>query len=153
MQINVKMVLDSFFNSIFGWAIESSPLWGLFVVSFILTFFVTLVYKFMTDQEALKSIKQEMKEIRKEMKEFKDDPEKMMELNKRSMEKSMVQMKSSFKPMIITFIPLIIVFGWLRNIYEGVQLNFLGFIDGWLWVYIIFSMVISLTLRKLMRVH
>ncbi|MCD4759629.1 EMC3/TMCO1 family protein [archaeon] len=147
------MVLDSFFDAIFGWVIEPSPLWGLLVVSLILTFFVTLVYKFMTDQEALKSIKQEMKDIRKEMKQFKDDPEKVMELNKRSMEKSMTQMKNSFKPMLITFVPLIIIFGWLRNTYEGVQLNFLGFIDGWLWVYLIFSMLASIILRKLMKVH
>jgi len=148
------MVLDSFFNAIFGWAIGQPPsLVGLIVVSIVLTFFVTLVYKFMTDQEALKSIKKEMKEIRKEMKEVKDDPTRMMELNKQSMEKSMVQMKNSFKPMIITFIPLIIIFGWLRNVYEGVDLNFLGFINGWLWVYIIFSMIISIILRKIMKVH
>ncbi len=147
------MVLESFFNAIFGWAIEASKLWGLLFISFILTLFVTLIYKFATDQEALKSIKKEMKEIREDMKKFKDDPEKMLELNKRSIEKSMVQMKNSFKPMIITFIPLIIVFGWLRNTYEGVNLNFLGFINGWLWVYLIFSVVMSIILRKLMRVH
>ena len=146
------MVLDSFFNAIFGWAMESSKVWGLFVISLVLTFFVTLVYKFMTDQEALKSIKQEMKDIRKEMKEVKDNPDRMMELNKQSMEKSMVQMKNSFKPMIITFIPLIIIFGWLRETYAELPIEFLWF-SSWLWIYIIFSIIFSIFIRKLLKVH
>ncbi len=145
-------MLDSLFNSIFGWAIDISPIFGLFIIAFVLTLFVTLVYKFMTDQELLKSIKQEMKEIREEMKKFKDDPQKMMELNKKSMEHSLSQMKNTFKPMLITFIPLIIVFGWLRNIYGTLTLNFLG-IHSWLLIYIIFSMVLSLILRKIMKVY
>jgi len=145
-------MLDSLFNTIFGWAVGPSPLWGLLIVSLFLTLFTTLVYKFVTDQEVLKQIKGEMKEIRKEMKEAKDNPEKMLELNKRSMEKSMIQMKNSFKPMIITFIPLIIIFSWLKNTYEPIALNLLG-IHSWLLIYIIFSIIISIILRKLLKVH
>lgn len=147
------MVLDSFFNAIFGWAIEVSQIFGLFIISLVLTLFTTLVYKLATDQEALKTIKEEMKDLRADMKRFKDDPEKMMELNKISVEKSMIQMKNSFKPMLITFIPLIIVFGWLRNTYNETELNFLGFIDSWLITYIIISVAVSIILRKIMKVH
>ncbi len=146
------MVLENFFQNTLGWAIEWSPLGGLFIVSFILTLLVTLVYKYMTDQELLKSIKQEMKEIRKEMKLFKEDPTKMMELQKISMEKSMVQMKNTFKPMLITFIPLILVFGWLREVYATLEISFLG-MSSWLLIYIIFSVIFSATLRKILKVH
>ncbi len=144
--------IGNILDKIFLWAIELSPLGGLFLVSFVLTLLVTVVYKYMTDQELLKSIKEEMKEIRKEMKEFREDPKKMMELQKKSMEKSMVQMKNSFKPMLITFIPLILVFGWLRKVYEVTEVSFLG-ISSWLMIYIIFSIIFSITLRKFLKVH
>lgn len=146
------MVLDSFFNSVFGWAVSISPLWGLIIVSFILTLITTLVYKLMTDQKAIKSMKDEMKQIRKDMKEFKSDPEKVMSLQKESMEKSLKQMKMTLKPMIITFIPLIIVFGWLKNTYSELSLSFLG-ITSWIWVYIIFALISSIILRKILKVH
>jgi uncharacterized membrane protein (DUF106 family) len=147
------VMLESFFNGVFGWAINLGHLWGLIIIAFILTLLVTLAYKFLTDQSLAKSIKEEMKQIRQDMKEFKDDPEKVMELQKTSMEKSMKQMKMSLKPIIITLIPLIIIFGWLRATYADIDLNFLGFIDGWIWVYIIVSIIFSLILRRFLRVH
>ena len=146
------MVLETFFEKTLGWLVEWSSLGGLLAISFLLTLLITIVYKYMTDQELLKSIKEEMKELRGEMKEFREDPQKMMELQKRSMEKSVIQMKNTFKPMIVTFIPLILVFSWLREVYDSIEINFLG-ISSWLIIYIIFSVIFSVTLRKLMRVH
>jgi len=146
------MVLETFFEKTFGWLIELSPLGGLFVISFVLTLLVTLTYKYMTDQELLGSIKKEMKEIREDMKKFKENPQKMIELQKTSMEKSIIQMKNTFKPMLITFIPLILVFTWLREVYTSIDITFLG-ISNWLIIYIIFSIILSATLRKILRVH
>tara|TARA_Y100000031_G_C8061635_1_gene310900 strand:+ start:225 stop:659 length:435 start_codon:yes stop_codon:yes gene_type:complete len=144
-------MLDSFFNAIFGSVIESSPVGGIILISFILTLLITVAYKYFTDQEVLKSLKQEMKEMRKEMKEFKDDPKKMMELQKKSMQKSMEQMKMTFKPMLITLLPLLVVFSWLRATYTDLGDVFLGL--SWIWTYIIFSIVFSMTLRKILKVH
>ena len=146
------MVLDSFFDSIFGWAIQRSPLTGMVVVAFTLTLLVTIVYKIMTDQDMLKNIKQEMKDIRKEIKSASQDPTKMTELNKRSMEKSMTQMKHTLKPTLVTMLPLIFALTWLRNTYETLTLNFFG-ISSWLWTYIILSLIFSISLRKIMKVH
>ena len=145
------MVLDSFFNAIFGWALDISPLVGILVISLVLTLLVTLAYKFMTDQHMLKNIKDEMKDLRKQMKENKHDQSKIMELQKISMEKSLKQMKQTFKPMLITMLPLLVIFSWLRNTY-----NPIGPIVGsltWIWVYIISSMIFSIILRKIMKVH
>lgn len=145
-------MLDSFFNSIFGWAINWSSIGGLIIVAFILTLITTMVYKFATDQKAIKGMKEEMKQIRNEMKEFKDDPAKVLALQKKSMESSLKQMKMTLKPMIITFIPLIIIFGWLRSVYTTMPINFLG-LTSWIWVYIIFAVLFSIILRKILRVH
>jgi len=136
---------------VFGWAINWSSLGGLFIVAFTLTLLITLVYKFMTDQKALKSMKAEMKELRKDIKEFKEDPQKVMALQKKSMESSLKQMKMTLKPMIITFIPLIIMFGWLRGVYTDLPIKFLG-ITSWMWIYIIFAVVSSIVLRKILKV-
>ena len=76
----------------------------------------------------------------------------MMELNKITMEKNMKYMMHSFKPTLYTLIPILIIFGWIRKAYEGVQLDFIG-INSWIWIYIIFSIIFSLILRKLLRVH
>lgn len=146
------MVFDSFFNAIFGSLISWNPLIALIIISFILTLLITIAYKYLTDQEVMKSLKLEIKEFQKQIKESKNDTAKMMELNKRSMEKNMQYMMKSFKPTLITLIPIIIIFNWIRNAYNGLELNFLG-INSWIWIYIIFSIVFSIGLRKLMRVH
>jgi len=146
------MVLDSFFNSVFGWAIEISPLFGVIMIAFAMTLMVTLIYKFLTDQKSMKRLKEEMKDLRKEIKLAAQDPAKMAELNKISIEKSMQQMKHSLKPTLITMLPLILVLGWMGSTYETLTLNFFG-ISSWLWTYIIISLIFSIVLRKVLRVQ
>ncbi len=146
------MVLDSFFNSLFGWAIEMSPLTGIIVITFAMTLVATLIHKLMTDQKLLKNIKEEMKQIRKDIKQASQDPAKMAELNKLSMEKSMKQMKSTMKPILVTMVVFFILFSWLRTTYDPLPINFLG-IHSWLWTYVILSFIFSLILRKILRVH
>ena len=145
------MVLDSFFNSIFGWFIEKSPLGGLLFISLVLTFLTTLSYKFFTDQVKLKQVKDDMTSLREKMKEHKSDPKKMMEFQKLSLEKSFEQMKHQIKPLLITMIPLIIIFGWLRKTYQPYG-DLIGPL-GWLGVYFISSVIFSIIIRKLMKVY
>ena len=145
-------MLDSIFNSIFGNMIETHPTATLILISFLLTLFVSIFYKIFTDQKLMKSLKAEMKEIREDIKNFKNDPEKVMELQKKSMQKSMTHMKQTMKPTLITMLPLLIIFSWLRNIYNEITVNFIG-IHSWFWVYLISSVVFSITLRKLLKVH
>ena len=145
------MVLDSFFNSIFGWLITWNPPAALAIISFLLMLFTTLIYKYFTDQEALKSIKQEIKEIQSEMKEFKHDTQKVMELQKRSFEKKIEKFKNKIKPMLITFIPFIVLLPWLRNAFIPHGKIFLGM--GWFGNYLVLSIIFNIVLRKLLKVH
>lgn len=146
------MVLDSFFNSIFGWSINIDPLFGLFIIALILTLLITIVYKLMTDQNMMKELKEELKGIRKEMKGSSQDPDRIKELNKLSMEKSLKQMKHSMKPTIITMLPLLLAYAWIRNVYKDISVSFLG-IHSPIWIYIIMSIVLSFVLRKILKVH
>lgn len=145
------MVLDSFFNLLFKWVIDIDPTFGIAFIAFILTFLITLIYKYMTDQEFMKKTKQEIKDVQKEMKNHKHDHKKVMELQKHAMEKNMKYMMQSFKPMLITFIPIIIMFGWLRKTYELSDPLLFGW--GWIWWYIIFSILFSMIIRRVLKVH
>ena len=144
-------MFDNFFNSIFGSLIESNPQVGLILIAFLLTLAITLIYKVATNQKEMKETKEELKEMQKELRALKDDPKKMMEKQKELMEKNMKMMGHSLKPMLFTFLPIIIVFGWLRNVYEPLGKIMFGL--SWIWVYIIFSMIFSILLRKILKVY
>ena len=90
------------------------PFWAIFLVSLILSVLITIIYKFMTDQQLMKTLKEDMKSAQKKMKELKDHPEKLMAAQKKAMDQNMKYMMHSMKPTLITFIPIILIFGWLN---------------------------------------
>ncbi len=92
-----------------------SPFWFLIIITFLVTLLITIIYKYTTNQELVKRLRDEMKDIQKQMKEYKEDVEKVKSLQKESFEKMGLQFKQSMKPMIITMIPMIIILGWLAG--------------------------------------
>ena len=153
-------MLDSFFNWIFAPIMKLGKFWALVIISFILTALITFIYKWTTNQQLLKQMREEIKQHQSKMKDHKDNPQKVMELKKRSMEVNLQYMKHSMKPMLITFIPLIIIFGWLRKTFDtGAVITFpfkiplIGNDMGWLGVYIISSIIFSTLLRKVLKIH
>ena len=135
----------------------SQPVLFMAVASLLITIFITLIYKKVTDQSEMKRLRDELKSMQKEIKEKKDQPEKMMEIQKGLAAKNLEYMKHSFKPMLYTFFPVILVFYWLRGIFEEtgtlLTLPIFGWNLNWLWTYIVFSLVFSLIVRKVMKVH
>ena len=96
----------------------------------------------------MKNLKDELTAIQKELKGSKENPKQAIEIQKRLMEKNMKYMMKSVKPMLITFIPLIIILGWLKTTYQDIQLPL-----GWIWVYLISSLIFSIVLRKLLKIY
>jgi len=143
--------ITGFFSLTLGPFSSWSPAGSLLIISFILTLLTTLIYKYTTDQELMKTFKEESKKIQQEMKLLKNDPNKMMEKNKEMMEKNMKVMKQSFKPLIYTFIPFAIIFFGLRNIYEPFGKILFGL--SWIWIYIISSVIFSIIMRKVLKVY
>ncbi len=107
----VNAVLDPVFYPL----LKLGPFWAVLLISFAVSLLITVVYKFVTDQNLMKQLKDEMKELQKEMKELKNDPQKAMEVQKKAMERNFKYMGHSLKPTFITFIPIIIIFGWLNG--------------------------------------
>ena len=155
------MVFEKTLNFLFGWAINLGSPWNIIVISFILTLIVDLSMKFLSNQKAMKFLKEEAESIRKEITKFKHDPQKMMELQKKQVESSMKYMKHSLTPTAFTLLPLLVIFNWLRNTFPPgetlINLPFtiplIGSSLGWLGTYIISSIIFNLILRKLLKLH
>ena len=107
-----------FLDPVLNPLLELQPIWAIVILSFVVSLFITLIYKVVTDQEKMKSLKDDMKKFQKQMREHKDDTQKVMKLQKQAMEKNMQYMVQSFKPTLITFIPIILLIGWL-NLHMG----------------------------------
>ncbi len=99
------MVLDDFVRSF-------PPLVAILLVSLLISFTVTIVYKYTTNQKYLKQLHSEMKDLRRRIKETKDTSE-MTALNKQLMEKTMKQAMQSMKSTFITIVPIFFVFTWM----------------------------------------
>ena len=145
---------------------EKFPLISIIIYSFIITLFLTWVYKKTTDQKRMKEIRERSAELRKESMKNKGDTKKVLEIQNEMMKLSMEQMKASFKSMIFTFIPIMFVFYFLKNVYMGLNLPNGGNIiywkvdlplfhdgAGWFLCYIIFGVIFNSLLRKWMKVH
>ncbi len=122
-----------------------NPKISIIAISFLVTLVMTLFTKRFTNQDRMKELKKIQKACQIKLKSAKGDFKKQQEIQKQMMECSMELMKHSFKPMLITFIPLILFFWWIRDIFSPV-------LSGWIWWYIISSVVFSMILRKALDV-
>ncbi len=155
-------LLNDFFNLIFYPVVQYlPPRWSLIAVSFIVTLLTTLAYKYLTNQNVIKALKEEVKQIQQELKLNRENKEKFAELNKRMMLKNLELTKHSMKPTLITFLPLILLLSWMSATYRpagdlfswGFSLPLFGTGIGWLWTYILSSLIFNLLLRKALKVH
>ncbi len=107
-------MFEGILSPVFNPLLELPMLWVVVIMAFLITFLITVIYKFTTNQNLMKELKDEMKELQKEMKELKSEPKKMMEVQKKSMQTNMKYMSHSMRSMLFTFIPIILIFGWMN---------------------------------------
>jgi len=105
--------IDSILNPILLPLVDFNPFWGLLIISFIISLFITFVYKKVTDQNEMKRLKDSQKDFQRRLGEAKSNPEAMKNIQKEAMAVNMKLMKHSFKPTLYTIIPLLIIFGWM----------------------------------------
>lgn len=139
------------------------PLISIIIFSLAITLISVLAQKYFTNQVKMKEFRETSKVLQAKMKECRNDPKKLNELNEELMKMSTQQMRESFKLMFITLIPFLIIFKLLRDlymnanvgniIYWGKSIPMFGDGAGWLLSYIIFSLIFSIILRKIMKVY
>ena len=106
--------LDPVFNPVLLPLVQWNPFLAIIVLSLAITLLVTLVYKYFTNQEEMKRLKEQQKEFQKQMKELRDTPGELMKLQKEAMQVNMQYMKHSFKATLITMLPILLIFGWMN---------------------------------------
>ena len=121
------------------------PKYSIAMFSVLVTLVSTMVQKWLTNQEHLKTLKARQKELQKEIKKTKD-PTLLQGINKEMMDITMVMFKSSMKPMFVTIIPFLLLFSWLKGVYVPA----LG--SSWIWYYLGYSIVASMIIRKVFKV-
>jgi len=107
------MVFENLLNPIFGPLLNLPTLWAVILLSFLISLIITVVYKYTTNQDLMKQLKDEMKEFQREVKELKKEPEKAMQVQKKSMQTNMKYMMQSMKSTIYSIVPIIIIFSWM----------------------------------------
>jgi len=106
--------LNPALDFLFGWLLNLGSFWALLILSFIISVVIVVIYKYTTNQQMMKQLKEEMKECQKQAKELKQHPEKALEAQKKAMQCNMKYMSHSMKSTLITFLPIIIIFGWMN---------------------------------------
>jgi uncharacterized membrane protein (DUF106 family) len=145
---SVHAVLDPTAGTLLLW----NPTMGMILITGIVVLISTLLQKYMTDQDLLKQIKEEQKLVQQEMKLYREHPEKTMELSKKSMELTMKAMPITMKPVLYTIVPFILLIRWFGDHFIAHPEKILGFMSG-VWGYIVLSVIWSIILRKVLKVH
>lgn len=134
------MAFMDMFNPIVGVFMDPllglDPLWAVLIVSVVVSFLISVIYKMTTDQNLMKQLKDEMQELQKEAKELREHPEKAMEVQKQMMETNMKYMMQSMRATFFTIIPVILIFGWMSAnfaytpLYVGDEFTVTAYFDG-----------------------
>lgn len=152
--MGITTSINNFLDLILGWVFFLGSPWSVIILSFFITLLITLIYKITTDQVKMKEIRDKQKQYQKEIKDLKHDPAKMMEKQKEMMSLTGQYFRGSMKSMFYTFIPIILIFSWMGSHYGPEKILNLGIIKlGWLWTYIISSIIFSSIIRKVLKVH
>ncbi|MBN2454639.1 DUF106 domain-containing protein, partial [Candidatus Woesearchaeota archaeon] len=102
-------------DPVFSYVLGAPPIVAIALISLLLSAFITVIYKYTTNQKMLKQIRGEMKELQKELKASRTDPKKASELNQQILKKTGQQMKHSMRSYIFTIIPVILIFSWMQG--------------------------------------
>lgn len=107
--------LDPFLDPVLKPLLNISPVLGILVIALVISVIMSLTYKWLTDQEKMKALKEKQKDFQAKTKELKDQPEKLIALQKEAMKTNMDYMKASFKPTLVTMIPILLIFAWMSG--------------------------------------
>lgn len=134
-----------------GWLLNWNTTWGMLIVVFVISLISIIAQKYATDQKQLKELRKEQKLLQEEMKKFKEHPEKLIELQKKQMEFLPKTMKLSTRAILFTGVPFILLFRWFNDYFVAKPFNFIGFLP-WFWFYLIFTLIFTAILRKVLDV-
>jgi len=130
------------------------------IFSAVITFIITIIYKFLANQNEIRQLKANLKEKQAQIKELqKTNPQEANKMLNEVMTLSSKQMRINMKPMLLTLVVVGITLPWLGQAFPGVVVKLpftLPYFEndfGWLAWYIIVSIPLGAYFRKLLRVE
>ena len=138
------------------------------LISAVLTFVITLIYRFLANQGEIKQLKLHMKEKQAQVKELqKTNPSEATKLTAEIVELSSKQMRHNMKPMLLTLVVVSIALPWMGGIFSDTIfklpfefpkfLSWLigssGWIRPWLAWYVLVSIPFGVYFRKILGVE
>lgn len=107
-------MFDAALNVVFGPLLKLNPLAAILILSFLISLFIVVIYKWMTDQGRMKQLKESLSEYQKKVRASKENPEKALQIQKEMMTVQKEYFIKSMKPTIVTMIPILLIFGWMN---------------------------------------
>jgi uncharacterized membrane protein (DUF106 family) len=167
----VFKTFDTFFWPIFHISSndEFNLLFGVFVVSLVISTIIIYITQKLVDQSRMKELKAEVAKYQKKIKtaQQRRDMKKVAALQGEMMKYNREMMTMSLRPMMFTFIPIILIFTWLRR-YEYlsefvtqqgylISLPFIipkfGTTLGWFGWYLLCSFPTSILIKKIFKIE
>ena len=121
------------------------------MIAVCISMFSVLLQRKFIDKKGMKEAQKRMKAKQAEMKKQNLTPEQQMEAMKEDMEQMMTAMRGTMKHMAVLMIFILPVFWFLGSRYEEVTIMLGTFQLGWIWWYIIVSLVTGITLDKVLE--
>ncbi len=145
---SVHYVLDPSAGALLDWNLTG----GMLIIVIIISLLTTIIQKYTTDQEAIKKLKVEQKALQVEMKKFKDNQPKLVELQKKQFESMPRMMKLNMGSIVYTGVPFVLFIRWFMDYFTiAGNPKFFGFLT-WFWFYLIFVLIFSGVLKKVLKV-
>ncbi len=140
--------------------ISMEPVLSIMIISIMIGFVISLIYRLTTDINKLHRIKMEMEQLKEKMNQAKKkkDEKEIKKLIEKNMKLTHEQMHLMMKPLLVSMVIIFLVLPELKKMYAGTvfklpfPLPHFGSTVGWLGLYIIFSLPPSLFFRKLLKV-
>ncbi|MEK6840561.1 MAG: EMC3/TMCO1 family protein [Nanoarchaeota archaeon] len=144
---SVGAVLNPTAGALLNWNLT----FGMTILVFLLSIFMTLIQKYTTDQKTLREMKEEQKKIQGDLKKLEAGSKEHTELSMKSLKFMGPMFKLSMRPIIYTAVPIILLFRWFTDYFAVTEFKFFGFLS-WFWFYLIGSIIFSSILRKVFDV-
>jgi uncharacterized membrane protein (DUF106 family) len=141
-------------NILFSPVLGFPPLVAEAIVVGIIMFFVTLLSKYLVNQEYVKKLNEERKALQEKMKNS-NSQEDVSKYTKELFAYNMKIMNANKWAMLASLLIFVLIFGWMAETFLGKVLITIPVVNitfGWLMYYIILSLIYSAIFKKILKV-
>ncbi len=158
------MAIEAYYavlSAIFAPVLALPPALAETILAAMIVFIITVLYKYLVDQEQMREHKEQIKTMQQKIKELqKTNPAEANKMLGDVLGMTNKQMLMNLKPMLVTMAFVLVFLPWIASVFGGKSvvllpfaLPFFGSELGWIAWYLIVSIPLSLLFRKMLGVH